>query len=91
MATLPEILALDVRNTDDIAEYMTRLFGDAADRLNTHFSPERLVKQPRRVEPLPENTRQLSSYRTRVGTMLEYALSTEAMHLLKKNMEINTF
>ncbi len=81
MVTLPEILASEI---DEIAEYLTNLFGDAANRVNTHFSPERLVKQPRSIEPLPEDRRQLSSYRTRIGTMLEYALSTEAVHLLKE-------
>lgn len=84
MVTLPEILASEDRNIDEIAEYLTNLFGNAANRVNTYFSPERLVKQPRDIEPLPEDKRQLSSYRTRIGTMLEYALSTEAVHLLKE-------
>ena len=84
MVTLPEILASEDRNIDEIAEYLTNLFRQAANRVNTRFSPERLVKQPRDIEPLPEDRRQLSSYRTRIGTMLEYALSTEAVHLLKE-------
>ena len=41
----------------------------AVERLNAQFSPNRLSKQSRTVEPLPIEQRQLSSYRTRLGTI----------------------
>lgn len=47
----------------------------AVNQVNSLFAPRQLAKLDRLVEPLPTNKRQLSSYRTRIGTMLEYALS----------------
>lgn len=61
---------------DDVAEFVTKLMPDAVQKVNSMFSPRQLVKRDRATEPLPTDTRQLSSYRTRLGTMLEYALST---------------
>ena len=49
----------------------------AIEQINISFSPRRLSKQSREIEPLPTDQRQLSSYRTRLGMMLEYGLSTE--------------
>lgn len=57
----------------------------AVERLNQQFSPKRLSKQSRIVEPLPTDQRQLSSYRTRLGTMLEYGLSTEIERLINES------
>ena len=54
----------------------------AIKNVNDRFSPRRLSKQSRQAEPLPTDQRQLSSYRTRLGTMLEYGLSTEIEKLL---------
>ena len=51
-------------------------------RLNSFFSPRRLSKLSRKKEPLPTEQKQLSSYRTRLGTMLEYGLSTEIEKIL---------
>ena len=48
----------------------------AVERVNLQFSPRQLIKPDRVTKPLPTNKRQLSSYRTRLGTMSEYALST---------------
>ena len=59
------------------------MLAEAVVEVNTEFAPERLAKLSRQVEPLPTDTRQLSSYRTRIGTMLEYALSTALARLLK--------
>ena len=56
----------------------------AADILNKDFSIRRLSKGTRENEPLPTEQRQLSSYRTRIGTMLEYALSTEIDKMLRE-------
>ena len=61
---------------DEICEFIGLLIPDAVSAVNGTFAPRQLAKQDRVTEPLPTNTRQLSSYRTRIGTMLEYALST---------------
>jgi hypothetical protein len=60
----------------EIAEFVSLYIPDAIGEVNTLFSPRQLIKQDNKAEPLPTHTRQLSSYRTRLGTMLEYALST---------------
>ena len=62
---------------------LSEILPDAVDRVNKDFSPGRLVKLPRTLEPLPTAQRELSSYRTRIGTMLEYALSTAIDNALR--------
>lgn len=62
--------------------FAQKLLPRAVKNLNKHFSPRRLSKQSRILEPLPTDQRQLSSYRTRLGMMLEYGLSTEMEKLL---------
>ena len=61
---------------DEVADFVSELMPDAVNQVNLTFSPRQLIKQDRQAEPLPTDKRQLSSYRTRLGTMLEYALST---------------
>jgi hypothetical protein len=61
---------------DDVAGFVSVYLPDAVNHVNTLFSPRQLIKRDRQAEPLPTDKRQLSSYRTRLGTMLEYALST---------------
>ncbi len=56
----------------------------AIERLNSDFSVRRLSKKSREAEPLPTDQKQLSSYRTRLGTMLEYGLSTEMEKVLRE-------
>ena len=65
-------------------QYFNNLLAEAVLEVNTEFSPKRLSKLSRQVEPLPTDTRQLSSYRTRIGTMLEYALSTAMARLFRE-------
>lgn len=60
---------------DEIAIFINSLLPIAVNQVNTLFAPRQLAKKDRESEPLPTNKRQLSSYRTRIGTMLEYALS----------------
>ena len=60
------------------------LIPEAVDRVNAEFSPARLWKLSREREPLPVHTTQLSSYRTRMGTILEYALSTAIQESLRR-------
>src|SRR5438093_2644756 len=55
---------------------LSKIVPRAVIEVNDKFSPERLVKLERTRERLPTAQRELSSYRTRIGTMLEYALST---------------
>ncbi len=70
----------DLLKTADLAHVRAylqeRVVPPAVDRVNDSFAPRRLVKLARAIEPLPTAQRELSSYRTRIGTMLEYALST---------------
>jgi hypothetical protein len=61
---------------DEIAEFVSLYLPEAVNKVNALFSPRQLIKRANAVEPLPTERRQLSSYRTRLGTMLEYALST---------------
>lgn len=61
---------------DEIAEFVSLYLPEAVNQVNAFFSPRQLIKRDNSVEPLPTARRQLSSYRTRLGTMLEYALST---------------
>ncbi len=68
-------IAAGEASIDEITLFINALLPIAVDRVNSLFSPRQLVKRDREAEPLPTNKRQLSSYRTRIGTMLEYALS----------------
>ena len=84
MFTLPELLSQSKSDIEEISKYFNELLAEAIQRVNTDFSPQRLSKRPRHVEPLPTDKCQLSSYRTRIGTMLEYALSTEMNAIIKE-------
>ncbi len=89
MPTLPELLSESKLDIQEISKYFNDLLSNAIQRVNTHFSPQRLSKRTRHVEPLPIDKRQLSSYRTRIGTMLEYALSTEMNAIVKEKYKGN--
>lgn len=60
-----------------IADHLDQIVATAAERLNEGFNRRRLAKASRVAEPLPTDPRQLSSYRTRIGTMLEYGLGSQ--------------
>ena len=77
MSTLPELLSQSKCDIEEISKYFNELLSEVPQRVNVNFSPQRLSKRTRQLEPLPINKRELSSYRTRIGIMLEYALSTE--------------
>jgi len=81
---LPELLSQEPWDIHLISKYLDKLLAEAVADVNTNFSPTRLVKLPRQAEPLPTDTLQLSSFRTRIGTILEYALSTALARLLKE-------
>ena len=87
MPTLSELLSQSKSDIEEISKYFNELLIEAIQRVNVDFSPQRLSKRPRPVEPLPTDKRQLSSYRTRIGTMLEYALSTEMNAIIKERYE----
>lgn len=82
--SLHNLLLSFPRDIEQISEYFDDLVKVAVARVNTEFSIKRLIKQQRNTEPLPIETRQLSSYRTRIGTMLEYALSTAMTEILEE-------
>ena len=77
MDDLTELLSESPRDIRAIARWFDRVVDSAAKEVNRVFAVRRLAKGTRDAEPLPTDTRQLSSYRTRIGTMLEYAISTE--------------
>ena len=80
LATIKSIgsqIAADTAITDQVAEFTSYFLVDAVQAVNEQFSPRQLVKSDRIVEPLPTDSRKLSSYRTRLGSMLEYALCTQ--------------
>ncbi len=72
---LGEKIARAQATIDEIAGFVNSLLPTAVNQVNTLFAPRQLAKKDRENEPLPTSKRQLSSYRTRIGTMLEYALS----------------
>lgn len=84
MNRLAELLNTKPKNIEAIALLMDELVKAASQNVNSHFSPRRLSKGLRNIEPLPTDTRQLSSFRTRIGTMLEYALSTEIDKIIRE-------
>ena len=84
MPNLTELLTREPLDITEISKYFNDLLAEAVAEVNAEFGPRRLAKAPRQVEPLPTDTRQLSSYRTRIGTMLEYAISTAMAHLLRQ-------
>ena len=84
MSTLDDLLAQEKWDIHAISDYFEALLEKAVGEVNAEFSPQQLGKATREEEPLPTDTRQLSSYRTRIGIMLEYAISTALARLLKK-------
>ena len=75
MPTLGELL-----KTGDLArvrDYLdTEALPSVIDAVNRRFCARNLLKLPRAIERLPIRRPELSSYRTRLGTMLEYAMCT---------------
>lgn len=77
-------IANGTASIDGIAQFISALMPEAVNQVNAKFAPRQLAKQDRATEPLPLGKRQLSSYRTRIGTMLEYALSKHIDDLILK-------
>lgn len=70
---------------DEICEFLSDdIVPEAVKRVNERFSSKQLAKLDRNNEPLPTASRKLSSYRTRLGTMLEYGVATEIQHILEE-------
>jgi len=74
---------------DEITIFINLLLPQAVNQVNSLFAPRQLAKRDRVTEPLPTGKRQLSSYRTRIGTMLEYALSNQMDDLILKSFGSN--
>ena len=81
---LPELLSQRDWDIHQISAYFNTLLTEAVAEVNDNFAPKYLAKLPRQIEPLPTETRQLSSYRTRIGILLEYALSTTLAYFLNE-------
>jgi len=79
-----KVLSQDTSLIRAISKYLDALANQAVSDVNGEFGPRRLSKKPRNVEPLPIDPRQLSAYRTRIGTMLEYAISTAIDSILRQ-------
>ncbi|WP_199249757.1 hypothetical protein [[Phormidium] sp. ETS-05] len=71
-------------NIDEIAMFVSLLMPKAVEDVNEIFAPRQLIKRERTTEPLPIDKRQLSSYRTRLGTILEYAVSNSIDSLIRQ-------
>ena len=84
---LSELLSQRDWNIHRISAYFNTLLTEAVAEVNANFSPQHLAKSSRQIEPLPTDTRQLSSYRTRIGIVLEYALSTIMARLLNEKYD----
>ena len=84
---LSELLSQRDWNIHRISAYFNTLLTEAVAEVNANFSPQHLAKSSRQIEPLPTDTRQLSSYRTRIGIILEYALSTTMARLLNEKYD----
>jgi hypothetical protein len=67
---------------EEVATYFNELTATAVSSLNAKFARDLLAKKTRQEEPLPLEARQFSSYRTRMGTMLEYGLNSEIARLV---------
>ncbi|MDY6803990.1 MAG: hypothetical protein SXA11_09315 [Cyanobacteriota bacterium] len=74
---------------DEITMFVTLLMQIAVEKVNELFSPRQLIKRDRFIEPLPTNKRQLSSYRTRLGTIFEYALSSQMDSLINQKFGLD--
>lgn len=80
----------DIKSPENNHELLSQFLNDviakgAVEKVNRSFAYKHLAKLSRDDEPLPTDTRQLSSYRTRLGTMLEYALSTEMQSMFEES------
>jgi hypothetical protein len=84
LPSLQSLLLAPEKDIEQISDYFDALVKEAVARINRGFSIKRLIKQARSLEPLPIEMRQLSSYRTRIGTMLEYGLSTAITEILEE-------
>ena len=69
---------------DETGEFIAQILPTVVDDVNKVFAPRQLIKRDRITEPLPIDKRQLSSYRTRLGTMLEYAMSSYMDAIINK-------
>ncbi|MGK7922278.1 MAG: hypothetical protein AB4080_19960 [Trichodesmium sp.] len=74
---------------DEVTMFVTLLMQITVEKVNKLFAPRQLIKQDRIIEPLPENKRQLSSYRTRLGSIFEYAISSQMDSLINKKFGSN--
>jgi hypothetical protein len=88
-----EILGKKIYNSqadiDEITLFISLLMPSTIDKVNKFFSPRHLIKRDRVIESLPTDKRQLSSYRTRLGTILEYAVSSHIDSLIYKKFNSN--
>lgn len=81
---LTELIKDPASNREAIIRSFEEILTQAIASVNSQFAYRRLAKLSRQKEPLPTALRQLSSYRTRLGTMLEYSISSQIDAVLKR-------
>jgi len=81
---LLELIKTPKENRDEIRDVLSKMIGKSIESINANFFKRKLVKLDHDHEPLPKDPRQLSSYRTRLGTIIEYAVGTELDNLFKE-------
>lgn len=81
---LIELVKSPANNQKAIVAAFEEILKQAVASINSQFAFRKLSKMGRTVEPIPTKPRELSSYRTRLGTILEYALGCEIDKLLEK-------
>ena len=85
MSNIVEKLKNPKLHHEAITEFLNeRIIPEAVARVNEFFATKQLAKLSREVEPLPLEPRQFSAYRTRLGIILEYGMSTQIQYVLRQ-------
>ncbi|MEK7554918.1 MAG: hypothetical protein AAB518_02975 [Patescibacteria group bacterium] len=75
----------------ELSDAFSAVLKEAVEKVNINFALRELSKLPRNQELLPTDTRLLSSYRTRIGTMLEYAICSAVNEIITKRYNDKIF
>ena len=79
---LLQLLEKPEANRDAICEMLSKYIHQTIEYVNNVFSVRKLVKLANKYDPLPKDPRLLSSYRTRMGTIIEYAIGSHLDNIL---------
>jgi len=84
---LDKLLENPKDNMAALTVFLDAIVEKAIREVNVSFAVRRLAKLDTSEELLPKARRQLSSYRTRLGTIIEYAVSSEIDRILRTYYE----